>query len=98
MWSNRQKNQQEQATAFSSRQSEIKDRSLNACVDVLKTGRLVSNAANALALLTTPPLVMSTYVDYLNALSLITDEVYNYKVDSGAPLTGPDYRTTPITE
>lgn len=45
---NRQNNKQEQAAAFRSRQSEIKDRSFDACVDVLKTGQLLTDEANIL--------------------------------------------------
>jgi hypothetical protein len=49
LFANHQKNVQEQGAARSSRQSGVKDRSFNACVDLLKAARLLTSEANTLS-------------------------------------------------
>jgi hypothetical protein len=48
LWANNQNHAQEQAAKLSSRQSQIKDRSFNACVDLLKAAQLMTHEANTL--------------------------------------------------
>jgi hypothetical protein len=129
---NRQTNKQQRAAAFSSRQSQIKDRSFDACVDVLKTALLLCNEANilwydpatgdsdelnssrsapfyeaarnhnaasSLARMAMPPMVKSSFDDYMTAVAELDAEIYNFKVDSGdTPISGEEYRDKPISE
>lgn len=48
LWANLQKNSQEQRASNEARKRSIKDRSFNACVDVLKAGRLAAAEGNNL--------------------------------------------------
>jgi hypothetical protein len=48
LWANRQKSSQEERALYEARKRSIKDRSFNACVDVLKAGRLAAAEADSL--------------------------------------------------